>query len=93
MPERIGVKRARSPQVGDFSLADQRLLRAAFHGFIPTVLVGGPAAHPHVISVGHPDGIADAKTIPKNSRYYSMARIKGVGAQEEAPARSRSSGR
>ena len=96
MPDRIGPKRVRSLQIGDFSSADQRLLRAAFHGFIPMVLVGGlEATHPHVISVGYPDGIADPKNIPDGSRYYSMTRIKGVGDPEEARATlgGRSSGK
>jgi hypothetical protein len=83
MLDRIGPKRIRSLQIGDFSYADQRLLRTAFHGFIPMALIGGlEAAHPHVISVGHPDGLADPKDIATGSRYYSMTRIKGVGDPE-----------
>ena len=87
MPERIGPKRVRSLQIGDFSLADQRLLRAAFHGFIPMVLVGGlEAAHPHAISLGHPDGIADPKNIPNEVRYYSVTRIMGRAQMEDRTA-------
>jgi hypothetical protein len=96
MPDRIGPKRVRSLQLGDFSYADQRLLRAAFHGFIPMVLVGGlEAKHPHVISLGHPDGIAEPKKVPAGSRYYALTRVKGVDEPENAraPAGGRSSGR
>jgi len=60
------------------------LLRAAFHGFVPMVLIGGlEDEYPHLITVGHPDGLADPKTIPKDSRYYSRVRIKGVEAPGE----------
>ena len=86
MPDGIGPKRVRSLQIGDFSSADQRLLMAAFHGFMPMVLIGGlGATHPYVISVGYPDGIADPKNIPVNARYYAVTRIHGVGEPEAKP--------
>lgn len=85
MQHRVGPKRVRSLQINEFSYADRRLRRAAFHGFIPLVLIGGlEADNPHVIAIGHPDGIADPNSIPKSSRYYSTIRIRGVGTPEEA---------
>ena len=71
MPERIGPKRVRSLQIGDFSLADQRLLRAAFHGFIPMVLVGGPK----VSATTTDELIALAKANPGKLNFASS----GVG--------------
>lgn len=85
MPERIGPKRVRSLKIEDFSKADRHLLRQAFLSHVPMVLVGGlETERPHIISMGHPDGLADPKTIPEGSRYYSLRRIKGVGVPEES---------
>ena len=55
-------KRAISVSITDFNPAEQRLLRAAFHAFVPFVLVGGlEDGDARVISLGHPDGLAAAK--------------------------------
>ena len=86
MSECISPKRIRALKIEDFSMADRRLLRAAFHAYVPMVLIGGiENENPHVIAVGHPDGLAAPGTTPADSRYYSTIRIRGVGAPEEAP--------
>ena len=93
MLERIGPKRVRSLKIEDFSVADRRLLMQAFHSFVPMVLIGGlDDEYPHVIAVGHPDGLADPKTVPVGSRYDSITRMGVGGPVFPAPSGSQSSG-
>ena len=75
---RAPPKRAVSVKIGDFPRRDQDLLRAAFHAWVPMVLVGFKDERPFVIALGHPDGLATAQDSPDGSRIYSMIRIKGV---------------
>jgi hypothetical protein len=77
-------KRAISVSITDFSPAEQRLLRAAFHAFVPFVLVGGmEEGNAKVIALGHPDGLAPPTGYPAGARIYGMVRIKGVDKQPE----------
>jgi hypothetical protein len=74
------------PGAYGFSNRDQDLLRAAFHAFVPMVLVGfTDERHPFVISLGHPDGLATAEASPDGSRIYSLIRIRGVDKPRDEP--------
>ena len=80
----VSPKRAMSVKISDFTPAEQRLLRAAFHAFVPFVLVGGlDLGDPRVISLGHPDGLANLQDSPDGSRLYAMVRIRGVDKSPE----------
>ena len=76
-------KRAYTIRITDFAPAEQRLLRAAFHAFVPFVLVGGlEEVKPRVLSLGHPDGLAKVADYPPGARVFAMIRIRGV---DQAP--------
>lgn len=75
---RASPKRAVSVKIEDFPRRDQDLLRAAFHAWVPMVLVGFKDEKPFVIALGHPEGLATAEASPDESRIYSLKRIKGV---------------
>ena len=80
----IAPKRAMSVKISDFTPAEQRLLRAAFHALVPSVLVGGlDLGDPRVIALGHPDGLATMHASPGGSRLYAMIRIRGVDKSPE----------
>ena len=77
-------KRAISVSITDFPPAEQRLLRAAFHAFVPFVLVGGlEEGAARVIALGHPDGLATPADYPSGAKVYGMIRIKGVDKQPD----------
>jgi len=77
-------KRAISVRITDFAPAEQRLLRAAFHAFVPFVLVGGlDDGTTRVIALGHPDGLASPEGYPAGTKIYAMVRIRGVDKPPE----------
>ena len=77
-------KRAISVKISDFPPAEQRLLRAAFHAFVPFVLVGGlDEGNARVVALGHPDGLAPPKGYSAGTRVYATIRIKGVDQNPE----------
>jgi len=81
---RATPKRAISVRITDFAPAEQRLLRAAFHAFIPFVLVGGlDEGAPCVIALGHPEGLARPEGYPAGTKVYAMVRIRGVDKPPE----------
>jgi len=81
---RAPPKRAISVRITDFAPAEQRLLRAAFHAFIPFVLVGGlDDGTARVLALGHPDGLAPPESYPAGAKVYAMVRIRGVDKPPE----------
>ena len=75
--------RAVTFSIGDFSRADQALLRAAYEADLPMSYIGFRQDKPFVMAVGHPGAIAMPDAKPEGSVPCSLKQINGIDKPTE----------